>query len=71
MNHSGFLLELTHEALIDAGINPFTIRGSKTGVYLGSSGEESMESFKIQNDSPSGYCATGSSQPQDYAKLRK
>ncbi|CAG7717692.1 unnamed protein product [Allacma fusca] len=26
------LLELTHEALIDAGVNPVTIRGSRTGV---------------------------------------
>ncbi|CAG7824376.1 unnamed protein product, partial [Allacma fusca] len=25
-----FILELTHETLIDAGINPVTIRGSKT-----------------------------------------
>jgi len=28
------LLELTYEAIIDAGINPSTIRGSKTGQFL-------------------------------------
>lgn len=29
------LLELTHEAIVDAGVNPNEIRGSKTGVFIG------------------------------------
>ncbi|CAG7827172.1 unnamed protein product [Allacma fusca] len=28
-----FILELTHETLVDAGINPVTIRGSKTATW--------------------------------------
>ena len=29
------LLEHTYEAIVDAGINPRHLRGSKTGVFLG------------------------------------
>jgi len=37
------LLELTYEAIIDAGINPMTIRGSRTGVFIGVSTTESND----------------------------
>ncbi|CAG2105685.1 unnamed protein product, partial [Medioppia subpectinata] len=32
---SRMLLEITYEAIIDAGINPQSLRGSSTGVYIG------------------------------------
>ena len=28
-------LETTYEAIMDAGINPQTLRGTRTGVYVG------------------------------------
>ncbi|XP_076656382.1 fatty acid synthase-like [Halictus rubicundus] len=37
------LLEATYEAILDAGINPQEIRGSKTGVFVGVSTSESHE----------------------------
>lgn len=37
------LLECTYEAIIDAGINPQDIRGSRTGVYVGVSNSDSEE----------------------------
>ncbi|KAI8043079.1 hypothetical protein M5D96_004405 [Drosophila gunungcola] len=54
------LLELTHEAIIDAGINPVQLRGSRTGVYIGLSFVETEH--EIPNMEPSsinGYCLTG------------
>ncbi|XP_030383313.1 fatty acid synthase [Scaptodrosophila lebanonensis] len=54
------LLELTHEAIIDAGINPVELRGSRTGVYIGLSFVETEH--EIPNMEPSsinGYCLTG------------
>ncbi|XP_068150522.1 fatty acid synthase [Drosophila tropicalis] len=54
------LLELTHEAIIDAGINPAQLRGSRTGVYIGLSFVETEH--EIPNMEPStinGYCLTG------------
>ncbi|KAH8306772.1 hypothetical protein KR044_013278 [Drosophila immigrans] len=54
------LLELTHEAIIDAGINPSALRGSRTGVYIGLSFVETEH--EIPNMEPSsinGYCLTG------------
>lgn len=29
------LLEEAYEAVIDAGVNPYQLRGSKTGVFIG------------------------------------
>ncbi|EDW02934.1 fatty acid synthase [Drosophila grimshawi] len=54
------LLELTHEAIVDAGINPNELRGSRTGVYIGLSFVETEH--EIPNMEPSsinGYCLTG------------
>lgn len=44
------LLELTHEAIIDAGINPAEIRGSRTGVFIGVSDSESDEHWTADPD---------------------
>lgn len=48
------LLELTHEAIIDAGINPSEIRGSKTGVFIGVSDSESDEYWTADPDKVNG-----------------
>ena len=32
---SRIILETTYEAIIDAGVNPQSLRGSQTGVYIG------------------------------------
>ncbi|CAD6242162.1 GSCOCG00009427001-RA-CDS [Cotesia congregata] len=53
------LLELTHEAIVDAGINPAEIRGSKTGVFVGVSDSESDEFWTADPDMVNGYGLTG------------
>lgn len=53
------LLELTHEALIDAGINPSDVRGSKTGVFIGVSSSESDEYWTADPEKVNGYGLTG------------
>ncbi|XP_003423914.1 fatty acid synthase [Nasonia vitripennis] len=53
------LLELTHEAIIDAGINPLEIRGSRTGVFIGVSDSESDEHWTADPDLVNGYGLTG------------
>jgi len=49
------LLELTHEAITDSGINPSTIRGSRTGVFIGASASETDEAWSADPDSINGY----------------
>ncbi|KAI8442466.1 hypothetical protein MSG28_005966 [Choristoneura fumiferana] len=53
------LLELTHEAIVDAGFNPEELRGSRTGVYLGVSCSETGEIWDANVDSIQGYVLTG------------
>lgn len=53
------MLELTHEALIDAGVNPVEVRGSKTGVFVGVSSSESEEFWTMDPDQVNGYGLTG------------
>lgn len=53
------LLELTHETLIDAGINPNAARGSKTGVFVGVSDSESSQFWTQDPDQINGYGLTG------------
>ncbi|KAK0084976.1 hypothetical protein PV325_006291 [Microctonus aethiopoides] len=53
------LLELTYEAIVDSGINPAEIRGSKTGVFIGVSDSESDEFFTADPDMINGYGLTG------------
>ncbi|CAG7734709.1 unnamed protein product [Allacma fusca] len=54
-----FLLEVTYEAIIDAGINPVTIQGSKTGVFLGGSEGEAGTIWKRSTTKPNMYGILG------------
>ncbi|XP_011311362.1 fatty acid synthase [Fopius arisanus] len=53
------LLEITHEAIIDAGINPTEVRGSKTGVFVAVSDSESAEYWSADPDKINGYSLIG------------
>ncbi|CAH0584002.1 unnamed protein product [Chrysodeixis includens] len=53
------LLELTHETIVDAGINPSELRGSRTGVYVGVSNSETEEMWTTDPDKINGYALTG------------
>lgn len=52
------LLEATYEAIVDAGINPNDIRGSKTGVFIGVSNSESDECWTTNPDTINGLCTS-------------
>lgn len=41
------------------GLNPTTMRGSKTGVYIGVSGSEAAEAFSRDPEELLGYSMTG------------
>lgn len=43
----------------DTGLNPATLRGSKTGVYIGVSGSEAGEAFSRDPEELLGYSMTG------------
>ncbi|XP_063375503.1 fatty acid synthase-like [Cydia amplana] len=50
------LMEVVHEVIVDAGLNPTELRGSRTGVYVGVSNSETEEwSTNMDN----GYAVTG------------
>ncbi|XP_006801726.2 fatty acid synthase, partial [Neolamprologus brichardi] len=53
------MLEIAYEAIVDAGLNPATLRGSKTGVYIGVSGSEAGEAFSRDPEELLGYSMTG------------
>ncbi|XP_026810325.1 fatty acid synthase-like [Rhopalosiphum maidis] len=53
------LLEVTHEAIVDAGINPKDIRGTKTGVYVGMMTNESSDFFERTPEKLTGYETIG------------
>ncbi|XP_039309287.1 fatty acid synthase [Solenopsis invicta] len=55
------MLESTYEAIIDAGINPTTVRGSRTGVFVGISTSESDEFWMRDPEIINGYNLLGSS----------
>ncbi|KAJ0178567.1 hypothetical protein K1T71_006390 [Dendrolimus kikuchii] len=55
------LLELTHEVIVDAGLSPVELRGSRTGVYVGVSHSETEELWtadpdKVNGDAHIGCC---------------
>lgn len=43
----------------DTGLNPATMRGSNTGVYIGVSGSEAAEAFSRDPEELLGYSMTG------------
>ncbi|KAG7154441.1 Fatty acid synthase-like [Homarus americanus] len=53
------LLELTYEAILDAGMNPSELRGRRVGVYMGVSSSESEEAWTADPANVSGYALTG------------
>lgn len=48
------LLEVTYEAIVDAGVNPSTVRGSRTGVFIGVSSSETDEFWMKNMDAING-----------------
>lgn len=46
------LLEVTYEAIIDAGVNPVELSDTKTGVYIGAWSSDA-EDFWLQDESVS------------------
>ncbi|XP_013112283.2 fatty acid synthase [Stomoxys calcitrans] len=55
------MIETAYEAVIDAGINPKTLRGSRTGVYVGSCISESEKTWFYEKVSSGGFGITGCS----------
>ncbi|KAG7507376.1 fatty acid synthase [Solea senegalensis] len=53
------MLEIAYEAIVDGGLNPASLRGSKTGVYIGVSGSEAGEAFSRDPEELLGYSMTG------------
>ena len=43
----------------DAGVNPQSIRGTKTGVFIGSSFSEAAEAWASDMEKTTGYAMTG------------
>ncbi|XP_076014659.1 fatty acid synthase [Genypterus blacodes] len=53
------MLEVSYEAILDGGLNPVDLRGSRTGVYIGVSGSEASEAFSRDPEELLGYSMTG------------
>ncbi|XP_061721884.1 fatty acid synthase-like [Cydia pomonella] len=53
------LLEVTHETLVDAGLCPAELRGTRTGVYVGVSRSESLNIWCNDSDKINGYAMIG------------
>ncbi|XP_014670255.1 PREDICTED: fatty acid synthase-like [Priapulus caudatus] len=54
------LLEVTYEAIVDAGCDPLELRGSRTAVFVGASMSEAHEVWSLEADTVSGETLTGS-----------
>lgn len=55
---SRLLLEHTYEAIIDAGVNPKNLRGTKTGVFIGATYSESEKTW-LYEEQDSGFGLAG------------
>ncbi|XP_051154827.1 fatty acid synthase [Leptopilina boulardi] len=55
------LLEHTYEAIIDAGVNPRKLRGTKTGVFIGACFSESEKTWFYEKLQVNGFGITGCS----------
>jgi fatty acid synthase, animal type len=53
------LLEHSYEAILDAGINPKMMRGSRTGVFMGCCFAESEPTMLLSSKSKDGLGLTG------------
>ncbi|KAM5273320.1 fatty acid synthase [Ctenodactylus gundi] len=53
------LLEATYEAIVDGGINPASLRGTSTGVWVGVSGSEASEALSRDPETLLGYSMVG------------
>lgn len=53
------LLEVAYEAILDAGINPASLRGTHTGVWVGVSGSEASEALSRDPETLVGYSMVG------------
>lgn len=53
------LLEVTYEAIVDAGINPNNLRGRSVGVFVGASNAETDEGLAEEPEKATGYLLTG------------
>lgn len=53
------LIETAYEAILDAGINPKTLRGSRTGVYVSAGINESEKTWLYENLSTDSFGITG------------
>ncbi|KAG5679907.1 hypothetical protein PVAND_009443 [Polypedilum vanderplanki] len=55
------IVEHAYEAVLDAGINPKSLRGSKTGVFIGVTFSESEKIWFYEKDAPDGSGLSGNS----------
>lgn len=53
------VLEVTYEAIVDAGINPNALRGRRVGVFIGASNAETDEGLAEEPDKATGYLLPG------------
>ncbi|XP_066093790.1 fatty acid synthase [Saccopteryx bilineata] len=53
------LLEVAYEAIVDGGINPASLRGTHTGVWVGVSGSEASEALSRDPETLVGYSMVG------------
>lgn len=56
---SRLLVERAYEAVVDAGVNPKTLRGTRTGVFIGSCFSESEKTWFYEKVSTGGFGITG------------